>query len=272
MLREVDRVCRELGVSYWLDSGTCIGAVRHGGFIPWDDDVDLGMPLDDYLRFLREAPRLLEGGLALHTCDNTPGLPVLWTKVYLEGTRFLSRRDIEGGFEQGIFIDIFPYVNVDERPEVAERQHRRLALCQNLSYLNVYAHPATHNYSRFDRLAALACEVAHATVARPFTPTRMARRARRLAQVERPGNAWRPLFAFATLKEDLPQELLLPVKPIAFAGEEFLGPADPDGYLTMLYGDYHQLPPVEKRRTHTPEILDFGDGVNVLDGAAGGAS
>lgn len=267
MLRAIDGVCRELGISYWLDSGTCIGAVRHGGFIPWDDDIDLGMPLEDYRRFLREAPRALPKGLSLHTCDNTPNLPVLWAKVFLDGTRFCSARDLEAGLVQGIFIDVFPYVNVDERPEVARRQHKRLALCQNLSYLNVFAHPATYQYARSARLAALACEVAHMTIARPFTPSRMARRAEGIMEVERPGALWRPAFAFASLKEDLPGEALLPVRPIEFEGETFMGPADPDRYLRVLYGDgYMQLPPKEKRHAHTPEVLDFGDGVNVMEG------
>ena len=102
MLRRIDRACRAIGVSYWLDSGTCLGAVRHGGFIPWDDDIDIGMPLDDYHRFLEEAPAVLGEGLSLHTCDNTPNLPVLWAKIYLDGTRFSSARDIEAGLEQGI--------------------------------------------------------------------------------------------------------------------------------------------------------------------------
>ena len=266
MLRDLDRVCRELGLSYWLDSGTCLGAVRHGGFIPWDDDIDIGMPLDDYLRFQEQAPQLLPDNLTMHTCENTPHMPVLWTKVFLKGTRFMERRDCEAGLEQGIFIDIFPYINVDERPKVSERQHRGFSLCQNLSYLNVFAHPATYNYSKNARLAALACVLVHNTVARPFTPQRMARRAQRLMKVEQPGNEWRPVYAFASLKKNLPGELLLPVQPISFEGETFMGPADPAGYLAALYGNsYMELPPENKRHTHMPDILDFGDGINVMD-------
>ena len=59
MLEDIDRVCREHNITYFLDAGTLLGARRHGGFIPWDDDVDLGMPRDDYERFLQEAPEAL---------------------------------------------------------------------------------------------------------------------------------------------------------------------------------------------------------------------
>lgn len=63
MLEDIDRVCREHNITYFLDAGTLLGARRHGGFIPWDDDVDLGMPRDDYERFLQEAPEALGGTL-----------------------------------------------------------------------------------------------------------------------------------------------------------------------------------------------------------------
>ncbi len=64
ILEAIDRVCRENGIMYFIDSGTVLGARRHGGFIPWDDDIDLGMPRDDFERFLEVAPRLWESGFA----------------------------------------------------------------------------------------------------------------------------------------------------------------------------------------------------------------
>ena len=59
ILKDIDRVCRAHGIAYWLDSGTALGAMRHGGFIPWDDDIDVGMPRGDYERFLEVAPEAL---------------------------------------------------------------------------------------------------------------------------------------------------------------------------------------------------------------------
>jgi len=266
MLRSIDEVCRELGISYWLDSGTCLGAVRHKGFIPWDDDIDVGMSYEEYLRFQQEAPQLLkERGLSLHTCNNTPNLPILWAKVFLDGTRFMSTRDIEAHLTQGIFIDIFPYFNVDEQFLKSEWRHNALALCQNLSYLNVFAHPQTYQYTSKANIASWLCLAAHYTFARGFTPPRMLRLAKHLTKVKHTGNDWRPIFAFTSLKRNMPGEVLFPVKPIMFEGESFSGPADPEAYLRILYGDtYMQLPPEDKRHTHTPRVLDFGDGINVM--------
>ena len=67
MLGVFDRVCRELGLTYFVDSGTALGAARHGGFIPWDDDVDVAMPEADYRRFVAEGASALPGGYSLHT-------------------------------------------------------------------------------------------------------------------------------------------------------------------------------------------------------------
>ena len=265
MLLAIDQVCRAHDITYYLDAGSCLGAVRHGGFVPWDDDIDIAMPLPDYRRFLQVAPRALPEGISVHQADNTRNFPTLWAKVYKDGTRFLTTNEREADVDHRIFIDVFPYVNVDERPKVSAAQHRKLALLQDLSYLNVFEHPLVAQRTRFAKLAAAACVVAHHTFARPFTPAKALRMAQPIMEVERPGSQWRAVFAYANIKQTIPGDIMFPTKPLSFCGHPFPGPADPDAYLRILYGDYLQLPPVEKRHTHTPDVLDFGDGVNVME-------
>ena len=72
ILEEVDRICRKHKINYWLDGGTLLGAVRHGGFIPWDDDIDLGMLLPDLQRFIKIAPGELSESLFLQTPESDP--------------------------------------------------------------------------------------------------------------------------------------------------------------------------------------------------------
>ena len=69
ILEEIDRICRKHNISYWLDGGSLLGAVRHGGFIPWDDDIDIAMPQDDARRFAEVAPKELPPTLRLQTPD-----------------------------------------------------------------------------------------------------------------------------------------------------------------------------------------------------------
>jgi lipopolysaccharide cholinephosphotransferase len=114
MLDEVERICRKYGLRYFADSGTLIGAVRHGGYIPWDDDIDLVMLREDYEAFLEAAPAELPEYLSLQT--------VYREKNYLRGhaqlrdsrTTGCNEEDKRAGYNCGIFIDIFPLDNVPE--------------------------------------------------------------------------------------------------------------------------------------------------------------
>lgn len=107
ILAAIDCVCREYGITYFLDSGTVLGARRHGGFIPWDDDIDLGMPRDDYERFLEVAPAALGKRFRVTCSRSNPHQAALFSKVMLVGMRFVTDETEEAGFDQGIFVDIF---------------------------------------------------------------------------------------------------------------------------------------------------------------------
>ena len=109
ILLEVDRICREHGIRYWLSSGTLIGAVRHGGFIPWDDDLDIEMMRADYLRLMQVLPRELPDWLALQHADTDEYYFYFYAKVRDRRSRMLETLDYGRQLkEQGIFIDIFP--------------------------------------------------------------------------------------------------------------------------------------------------------------------
>lgn len=117
ILEEVDRICRKHKINYWLDGGTLLGAVRHGGFIPWDDDIDLGMLLPDLQRFIKIAPGELSESLFLQTPESDP-----LNKEPIIKIRDLNSLYIEAGdtfdvhYEKGLFwtsfrlflIQVFP--------------------------------------------------------------------------------------------------------------------------------------------------------------------
>ena len=108
MLDEVERICKANGLKYFADSGTLIGAIRHEGYIPWDDDIDLVMLREDYDKFVQIAPKWLKEDLVLQT--------VYTEKNYLRGhaqirnskTCGCNEEDKKAGYNCGIFIDIFP--------------------------------------------------------------------------------------------------------------------------------------------------------------------
>lgn len=135
ILKEIDRVCRELGITYFLDSGSVLGALRHGGFIPWDDDIDLGMPRADYDRFVAEAPAFLGEEYVVSTPETNPHQAALFGKVWLRGTRFATEETIEAGFDQGIFVDLLPYDALSSDPATAAKQ-RRDSACEGQGHLH----------------------------------------------------------------------------------------------------------------------------------------
>lgn len=259
ILKDIDRVCREYGITYWLDSGSVLGAKRHGGFIPWDDDIDLGMPRADYERFLDVAP----AALGPRYCVSDPHInehqAALFAKVMLAGTRFATDETQEAEFEQGIFVDVFPYDAVCSDAAAAKRQRRSCMLWQSLSYLYHSGHIVVPHGGALGAAERAACRIAHMLTRAFLSPERIAHKFDWVAQAARDDSEACTLMApsYATF-EPYPHAMLLPVQPIVFEGCEFMAPADVEGYLRKQYGEtWNQLPPEDQRRNHAPKVLEF---------------
>jgi lipopolysaccharide cholinephosphotransferase len=263
ILRVVDALCRENGIEYFIDSGTCLGAVRHGGFIPWDDDTDIGMPYEDYQRFCELAPKALPAGYSLATCENTPGLTSLWVKVFLDGTRFIDEVSMEAGCNQAIFLDVFPYFREEKDSARARDQKATCLRLQRMSYLHGIAHPKIPADTSLRGLKATACSMLHHTIAHVWKPQELSQQLLEAAQpIETSGRWFNATYPLDGVHDS---ETLFSTRDIAFDGLTLKAPHDCETYLRTLYGNYLELPPAENRYTHLPRVLDFGDGVNVME-------
>ena len=109
--KEISRVCDENGIKYFLTGGTLLGAVRHGGFIPWDDDLDIGMFRQDYEKFLEIAPVSLREQYRIIDWKSDQSYPHPMGKVIKKGTLYKESKRKDQG-EQGIWVDVFPYDNI----------------------------------------------------------------------------------------------------------------------------------------------------------------
>lgn len=260
MLKILDRIFEEHGLRYFIDGGTCLGAVRHKGFIPWDDDIDIAMPLDDYKRFRAIAASILPEGYSVHDCSNTPGCPLFWMKLYKDGTRFL-----EPGFEfeQGIFIDIFPFIVLDQNPKQAAKQRKHVKFWQRMAYLREVATPNLGRNTPHRKLLLAGCKLAHHTVARLWSVEQMRKKCERWFVAKDPGHLM--VNGCSGLAEPFELEWIFPTQRVAFDEIMVNAPNNTDEYLKAIYGDYMRLPAPEDRHVHTPLLLDFGDGVNALE-------
>ena len=122
---EVKRVCEELQIQYFIMGGTALGAVRHGGFIPWDDDFDIGMTRKNYDRFIQCAGNLLKPGYFLQTCQTEKHSPFYFAKVRRDNTEFIERYCRKLSIHQGIYIDIFPYDAVPDDEKARQAYYKK---------------------------------------------------------------------------------------------------------------------------------------------------
>lgn len=263
ILLAIDEVCKKNNLTYFIDGGTLLGAIRHGGFIPWDDDVDLGLPHDDYLKFLDAAAQDLPAEYELCTPEAMPKQAALWTKVVKKGTRFIDSEAAEGGYEQGIFVDVFDFRQFDKNPNKKARQIRNTVFWQRLSYLKNTANPHIPKGTRFVPLVKAAFHVAHALASVFVSRDTIIKQLDKSWQTNNPDEFW--MNASCAYKTPYSSDILFPTRPIQFGGKTLMGPNKPEEFLETLFGDYMKLPPEEERHNHFPIVLDFGDGVNVMD-------
>lgn len=129
---EIKRICEKHGIKYWLDGGSLIGAVRHNGFIPWDDDMDMGMLKEDYDRFCEIAINELDNKFFLDNYKTNNECPYAYTKIRLKGTIFLENIGNENLKHNEIFVDIFPYFHRPDDIREREINSRTIAIFEQM--------------------------------------------------------------------------------------------------------------------------------------------
>jgi lipopolysaccharide cholinephosphotransferase len=252
---EIHRVCEKNGLRYSLIFGTLLGAVRHGGFIPWDEDMDLGMPRADYDRFVEACARDLGKEFLLQTWDSDPRYPFPYGKVRLRGTHAPEHFAPEG-VEDGIFVDLFPLDAVPDGAwarKVTGWEYRVLKrlLWVKKGYGRSMREESARQRLRYDAAAAAVRFLPYGWLKRRFHSAMTRCEGLPTRRIAAPGDAPYARQAF-------PRAWMDDLAPIRFEGKEFLAFRDPDSYLRNVYGDYMTPPPPGERPTHEFGAIDFG--------------
>lgn len=263
VLLSISSVCNSLEINWFMDSGTALGALRHQGFIPWDDDIDIGMIREDYSRFLNEAPSLLaERGCSLHTSRNTAGFAPMFAKVFKDGTRFETQETREAGLTQGIFVDVFPYDFLYKDNKAREKQFRTAKYAQYFSYLYQAESVSVPHNGPIGKLEHLACSFIHKASRLFIKDANVYQDAYDSCALEQKqiGASEYCTDLHGSYMKPMTVATLVPTQKAIFEGYELPVPGKVEDYLCNLYGNWRQIPAPEDRHTHLPLLIDFGDG------------
>lgn len=236
LLITFDNICRKHNLRYWLSFGTLLGAARHNGFIPWDDDTDVCMPREDAIKLKSlMGNRIYNNQLILQTKETDPHyINSSWMTIRDIKSEYIQDSDLHNSLKyRGLQIDIFI---IDE------------GLSPLLKKISTYYQ--THLIwgpwlNRKERIFRPTVKVFHSLFERVISP----------------------LFRSIKFNKDLdigygcpfgkpvPSEIIFPLKEIKFEGYDFFCPNNVDTYLTALYGDWSQIPPQDKIVTHNVKFI-----------------
>ena len=260
--KELKRVCSELGITFFLDSGTLLGAVRHKGFIPWDDDLDIGMMRDDYEQFLAKAPKVLKDNFFLQTWYSDQSYGLAFAKLRLRNTRYIEAAAQYSDAENGIYIDIFPY---DEYPLTKKEQnwhHMRHEVYKRCLLVKSGYSP-WENENGIRRYAKKAAYIGIEVVASLYSRDQLIKSYYNLCTKfngSGTGFYFEKAGALRYGNSVIPASCFSEYVNMEFEGELFPCPKDYDLYLKSAYGDYMKLPPEDKRENrHNILEIKFAD-------------
>ncbi len=255
-LLEVDRICKKNNIKYFLGGGTLLGAVRHKGFIPWDDDADIMMLREDYDKFLEIAPREMSKGLTLQTFKTDKNCHYEFAKIRLDNTIFATVFSREHkNMNNGLSFDIFCH-DKTANSKLGRKIHLQATLFFRAMVFNKWNKRKVDNGSK---AVSAICNVMKNILPIRFSQWMLNRTFSFFKNKKNPKYLYDGMGR-NIYNGDFPAYYLDEVKYIDFEGHKLPIPKEYDKYLRFLYGDYTQLAPISTRlQCHEILLFDLGE-------------
>lgn len=257
MLKDFIKVCDENQIEYYLDGGSALGAVRHQGFIPWDDDIDIILFRDEYNRLIEILEKLPQDKYELLSSENKKCYCRLYSQWNLKGTKTEEYYDMNTDFTLGISLDIFVLDNI---PNDGLRK-KIFSIKQTLIRKLIWSYEITNseayiskNKERMGKILKIIFKIFRINF------TKIKKINNNFIEKYRNENC-KNVCNLSTTYElvSIPKNIFHPPKKVKFEDVEVNIPNDYDKYLKIIYGDnYMQIPPKEDRYNHIYNTVDFG--------------
>ncbi len=242
----IDKVCREHDIKYYLVAGTMLGAVRHKGFIPWDDDIDIAMPRNDYDRFMQHCTGWLPKPYEAFCAELMPNYPSDFAKIIDSGTTLIERA--HHSYIGGIYVDVFPIDGITSNKLLQRIHFIQYSFYKKLVYFlcrDPYKHG--HGLSCWIPLICRKC----------FSMPQVIQHLLRLQK--KYNNNSQSLVVDHDFGKRGIMEPSVYGKPteILFENKKLYGIEQADHYLSSIYGDYMTIPHGSKQKRHNFYFLDY---------------
>lgn len=273
-LKKFREICDAHGLKFWAIGGSAIGAVRHKGFIPWDDDLDVGMLREDFDKLMALPDSVwgedYEVFYALHQ-NEKHNMFKTFAKIVRKGTIFendhlevYQRRYTGTPYTVGIFLDVFPYDYTSPDREERKKRLKKAYYYKNLYFLANIKMLYKKGMSLKQRIKVFTGRLVYDFLSIHKHPDiyvyqKMMRKLKTGEKTEYviPYTVWESRAAEGCCSKI---DDLFPLQEVPFEDTTIYLPKNNHDSLTRIYGDYMQIPPEEKRYNHPPVVLDFGDG------------
>ena len=246
ILLEFDKVCKEHGLRYCICGGTMIGAVRHKGFIPWDDDLDVSMPRPDYEKLIAHCHEWLPKQFEFVCAENDPNYPLPFGKIQDAFTTLIERKHLY--YLGGCYIDIFPYDAYPDNALARRWQCIKYHYLKQCLYL-VHRDPFRHGHGPSCWIPLLVRKI--------HSMAGLQKSIRKVLNTYDYNTCNLAASYTDGYKKILPKHIVDEYCPYTFEGHTVMGIKNYDTYLKCMYGDYMTIPPVEKRIQHNFYYLDL---------------
>lgn len=262
ILRDFMDLCDRHDLTYFGIAGTGIGAKRHGGFIPWDDDIDVAMPRKDFERFLKYAKKELGDRYIPLNAEYDSRFPMMTTRLMKKGTVFVEEALKDAKCPCGIFLDLYVMDNVADNKIAYELQSWEAWFWSKLLVLRCMPKPFLFQTGWKAKVIWAICGVVHrAMKILHISPEWLRNRCEKVCRRYEKKKTRRMAFLPDTSPywNVIDKTKLFPLRKLPFENLELNFANNMEELLTNQYGTYMEMPPVEKRKTHYPYRLEFGE-------------